>query len=142
MNRIILLVLIGVSLSLYASAQAGGPITIEKKGMRKTYVQDGKILDPKQLGPILLSDEAAAKHFKAARIDGIVASGAIGAGAVFAGMGLYNSIKAAKATNDGDLSASTDYSNKSTASLLLNSRMLCCEPPIPGAFKFAAGQVN
>ncbi len=121
MNKIILLVLMGISLSLYASAQAGGPITIEKKGMRKTYIQDGKIIDPKQLGPILLTDEEAAKHFKAARIDGIVAYGAIGAGAVFAGIGLYNSIKAAQATNDGDLAASTDYSNKSTASLLLTA---------------------
>jgi hypothetical protein len=121
MKKIILLILLGITLSLYTSAQAGGPITIEKKGLRKSYIQDGKILAPKQLGSVLSSDEAASKHFRTARIDGYVAYGAIGVGAIFAGMGLYNSIKAAQATNDGDLAASTDYSNKSTADLLITA---------------------
>ncbi len=116
-------------ISLAMSAQSGGSIAIEKKGMRKSYIQEGKTLDAKQLGAILASDQASLKPFRTARITGYAATGLIGAGAVSAGFGLYNSIKAAQATNDGDLGASTDYSNKSTGFLLLTAGCFVASVP-------------
>jgi hypothetical protein len=121
MKKLVLSGFIFLMISLGMSAQVGGPITIEKKGMRKSYIQDGKTLEPKQLVTVLASDQASAKSFRTARATGYAAYGFIGAGTVFAGFGLYNSIKAAQATNDGDLAASTDYSNKSTGDLLLTA---------------------
>lgn len=121
MKTKILLGIFSLLISLSVTAQVGGPITTEKKGMKRSFVRDGKTLDAKQLGTVLLSDQASAKHYKAARAAGFTAYGAIGLGTAFAGFGLYNSIKAAKATNDGDLAASADYSNKSTGALLLTA---------------------
>lgn len=121
MKRKVLLGMFIILISLGISAQTGGPVTIEKKGKKKSFVQDGKTLDAKQLGAVLISDQASAKHYKTARATGYVAIVAIGCGTVSAGFGLYNSIKAAQATNDGDLAASTDYSNKSSADLLLTA---------------------
>ena len=121
MKKLFLSGFIFIMISLGMSAQTGGPITLEKKGMRRSYIRDGKTLDPKQLGTLLSSDHASARTFRTARITGYTAYGFIAAGAVSAGFGLYNSIKAAQATNDGDLAASTDYSNKSTGDLLITA---------------------
>lgn len=121
MKTKILLGIFSILISLSVTAQVGGPITVEKKGMKRSFVRDGETLDAKQLGTVLLSDQASAKHFKTAQATGYAAYGAMGLGVAFAGMGLYNSIKAAQATNDGDISASADYSNKSTGALLLTA---------------------
>jgi len=121
MKKLFISGFIFIMISLGMSAQVGGPIKIEKKGMRKSYIQDGKAIDAKQLGTILASDQAAVKPLRTARITGYIAYGLIGAGTVSAGFGLVNSVKAAQATNDGDLSGSTDYSNKSTANLLITA---------------------
>lgn len=129
MKKFFLSGFIFITISLAVSAQSGGPITIEKKGMRRSYIQDGKTLDPKQLGTILASDQASAKTFRTVKITGYTAYGFIAAGTVAAGFGLYNSIKAAQATNDGDLAASTDYSNKSTGDLLITAGCFVASMP-------------
>ncbi|HOX75745.1 MAG TPA: hypothetical protein PLB27_13585, partial [Bacteroidales bacterium] len=61
MKKLFISGFIFIMISLGMSAQVGGPIKIEKKGMRKSYIQDGKAIDAKQLGTILASDQAAVK---------------------------------------------------------------------------------
>lgn len=130
MKKLVLTGLISFLVSLSVPAQVGGPITIEKKGLKKSFVQDGKTLDAKQLGMVLTSDKVSSKHYKTARATGFAALAAIGCGTVSAGFGLYNSIKAAQATNDGDLAASTDYSNKSSADLLITAGCFAVSLPL------------
>lgn len=110
-----------IMISLNLSAQTPGPITIEKKGMRKSIMQNGKSLDSKQLASILKSNQASSKQYQASKTNSIIGLSSIGVGTVFIGAGFVNTLKAAKATNDNDLAASTDYSNKSAGDMLIGA---------------------
>jgi hypothetical protein len=129
MKKIVLLVVISFLISIGTSAQQAGPITIEKKGIRKSYVQDGKPLDAKQLASVLGSDQASAKALQSSKTNSYVAVSSIGAGTVFIGIGFVYTLKAAQATNDNDLAGSTDYSNKSAGAMLIGAGFYAASVP-------------
>lgn len=110
-----------IMISLNLSAQTSGPITIEKKGMRKSYVQNNKALDSKQLASVLNSNQSSARELKASKTNSIIGLSSMACGTIFIGVGFYNTIKAAQATNDNDLVGSTDYSNKSAGDMLIGA---------------------
>jgi len=121
MKKIILLGIISFLISLTTSAQLSGPIIIEKKGLKKSYMQNSKQLDAKQLASVLRSDQASARDLSIAKTNSIAAVSAIGAGTVFIGVGFVYTLKAAQATNDNDLAGSVDYSNKSGGAMLIGA---------------------
>jgi len=87
MKRVILLGIFSFLLLLGTSVQLSGPITIEKKGHQKSYVQDGKSLDAKKLASMLRSDDASAKNYSISKTNSIVAVSSMGVGTVFFGIG-------------------------------------------------------
>ena len=129
MKKIVLLGIISFLISIGASAQQAGPITIQKKGMKKSFIQDGKPLDSKQLASVLGSDQASAKAFQSSKTNSYVAVSSIGAGTVFIGIGFIYTLKAAQATNDNDLPGSTDYSNKSAGAMLIGAGFYAASLP-------------
>lgn len=129
MRKIIFLGIFSLLISIGTSAQQAGPITMEKKGLKRSYIQDTKPLDAKQLASVLRSDEASAKEYGKSRTNSIIAVSSIGTGTVFLGVGLIYSIKAAQATNDNDLAGSTDYSNMSGGALLIGAGFFVVSMP-------------
>ena len=63
-NMISLGILIAI-LSVQVTAQSTGQITIEKKGLKKTYLQDEQALTSKELVSVLKSNQESAKAFQA-----------------------------------------------------------------------------
>lgn len=129
MKKIILLGILSFLIPVVTTAQLSGPITIEKKGLRKSYVQDGKNLDAKQLSSLLASDQASAKDFRISKTNSYVAVSSIGVGTVFIGVGFVYTLKATQATNDNDLAGSTDYSNKSAGAMLIGAGFYAASLP-------------
>ncbi|HBC77130.1 MAG TPA: hypothetical protein DEO60_09165 [Bacteroidales bacterium] len=121
MKKFIFLGIFSILISPGALAQVSGPITFEKKGMKKVIMQDNKTLSAKQLASILNADQASTREFKAAKTNSLIGVASMGVGTVFLGAGLVYTLKAAQATNDGDLSGSTDYSNMSGAAMLVGA---------------------
>lgn len=121
MKKIILSVLLGSMITLMAHSQVPGSITIEKKGLRKSYIQGSRTLDAKQLGSVLESVPGSAREYGIAKTNSIVAVSSIGAGTVAIGVGFVYTLKAAQATNENDLSGSVDYSNKSGSAMLIGA---------------------
>lgn len=108
-------------ISLNLSAQAQGPITIEKKGMRKSIMQNGESITSKQLATILKDNQASSKEYQSSMTNSIIGLASIGVGTAFIGAGFVNTLKSAQATADNDLAASVDYSNKSTGNMLIGA---------------------
>jgi hypothetical protein len=103
------------------SAQQENQITVEKKGLKKTYMHGGETLDAKQLYALLQSNPTSVSPSKASRIHSYVGLSSMAVGTVFIGVGLYYSIKSAQAVGDNDLFGTTDYSNKSTNNILIGA---------------------
>jgi hypothetical protein len=121
MKSIILSGIIGCLFSLSTTAQLSGPISIEKKGFRKIYMQDGKSLDSRQLTSVLKSDPASKREYTISKTNSIIGVSSIGVGTIFIGMGFAYTLKAAQATSENDLAASTDYSNASAGAMLIGA---------------------
>jgi hypothetical protein len=105
-------------LSMVSLAQVVEPITMEKKGLKKIYMQKNETLDSKQLASILTGNEASVGAYKASKTYSIVGLTTLAIGTVAIGVGFYNTLMAAQATNDNDLVASTEYSDKSNTYML------------------------
>jgi len=110
-------------------AQTSGPITIQKKGLKKIYLQDNQTIDSKKLETILLSGNQSAMEYKRYKTNYYIGLSSMGAGTIAIGVGFFYSLKAAQATNDNDLSASTDYSNKSGSALLTGAGLYLASLP-------------
>ena len=121
MKAIVLVGIFGMLISLSSFAQVSEPITMEKKGLKKSYLQNSETLDSKQLASILKSNEASAGAYKASKTYSIAGLSSMAIGTVAIGVGLYNTIQAANATNNNDLVASTEYSDKSTTNMLVGA---------------------
>jgi hypothetical protein len=121
--------LVMIMISMNLSAQKPGTITIEKKGLKKIYIQDNKKLSPKDLESILKSDNSSAKQFQAAKTSSIIGLTSMACGTVFIGIGFYNSVKAAQATSNNDLAGTIDYNNKSTGNLLIGAAFYVLSVP-------------
>lgn len=115
------LVLLFFFLIFTASAQKSGPISIEKKGLKKTYMLDGKEIDAKMLNSLLKANTSSNKNFKSYQANSIAAFSSIVVGTGFIGAGFYYSIKSAQSVGDNDLSGTSDYSTKSTNNLLIGA---------------------
>jgi hypothetical protein len=102
-------------------AQQEGQITVEKKGLKKTYMHGGETLDARQLYALLKSNPSSAGTSTASKIHSYVGFSSIAVGTVFIGVGFYYSIKSAQAVGDSDLAGTTDYSNKSTNNILIGA---------------------
>lgn len=103
------------------SAQQNSPITVEKKGLKKIYLQDGETIDFKQVSAMLKSDLSSAKNYKSYKTNNIVGLSTITCGTVFIGIGFYYTIKSTQAVGDNDLAATTDYSEKSGNYMLIGA---------------------
>lgn len=121
MKTTILMAIFSLLISTNLSAQISGPISVEKKGMKRIYSQNGNTLTSKELMSVLKSSEASLSEFQASKFNSIIGLSSLTVGTVFIGAGFINTVKAAQATNDNDLAASTDYSNKSTAEMLIGA---------------------
>jgi len=121
MKAIALLGLFSFLISTASFAQVVEPIAMEKKGLKKTYIQNGETLNSKQLGSKLKANEASAGTYKASRAYSIAGLGTLAIGTVAIGVGFYNTLQAAQATNDGDLAASTEYTDKSNTNMLIGA---------------------
>ncbi len=84
-------------------------------------MQNGQSLNLKQLASIFNSNETSAREYQVSKINGIIGLSSIVCNTIFIGVGFYNIVKAAQATNENDLVGSTDYSNKSTANMLVGA---------------------
>lgn len=99
---IILLACMIASVSLFS--QDMSPITVEKKGLSRQYLQNDKRLERKELRTILSSYPGSAKEFKAASRASSAGTLLIGGGALVIGASsLYDSIKDLNALNSGSL---------------------------------------
>jgi hypothetical protein len=67
MKALVLLGFFSFLISAACFAQVVEPITMEKKGLKRTYIQNSETLDSKQLGSILKANEASAGAYKASR---------------------------------------------------------------------------
>jgi hypothetical protein len=121
MKALVLLGFFSFLISAACFAQVVEPITMEKKGLKRTYIQNSETLDSKQLGSILKANEASAGAYKASRAYSVAGLGTLAIGTVAIGVGFYNTLQAAQATNDGDLAASTEYTDKSNTNMLIGA---------------------
>jgi hypothetical protein len=111
------------------SAQESGQITLEKKGLKKSYLLDGESVDSKQIFSLLESNSSSASKYKASKTYSIVGVSSLAVGTVFIGVGFYYTLKSAGAVGDADLVATTDYSNKSTNNMLLGAAFYVLSVP-------------
>lgn len=103
------------------SAQQNNHISVEKKGLKKTYLHGGETIDSKQLSSLLASNPNSAAKFKSYRTNSIVGLSTMVCGTAFIGVGLYYSIKSAQTVGDNDLAGTVDYSNKSGNNMLIGA---------------------
>jgi len=139
MNKTILLAFIVFLIPICVSAQVKGPITVEKKGLRKIYIQDDVTLTPKQLASILQSDEQAKSAYSKSMTSSIVALSTLAVGTAFIGVGFVYTLKAAKATNENDLAGSTEFTDKSNAAMLAGAGFYVISVPF---FLLTNSQMN
>jgi len=105
----------------FFAASLSGQITVEKKGMKKVYLNGGESIDSKELFSLLESNPSSVKDYKSSKTNSIVALSSIVCGTAFIGVGFYYTIKSAQAVGDSDLTGTTDYSNKSTNNILIGA---------------------
>ncbi len=121
MKNLICTVLISFILVFVASAQQVEQITMEKKGLKKTYLHGEESIDSKQLFSLLKSNPNSLDSYKTSKTFSAVGLSSMACGTVFIGIGFYYSIKSAQAVGDDDLAGTTDYSNKSTNNILIGA---------------------
>ena len=110
-----------IMISVTLSAQNTGPITVEKKGLKKTYSVNEENLTMKQLTGYLKSYPEPAKKYQNYKAFHIAGLSSMGVGTIFLGVGLYYSIKGAQTANDNNLEETVDYSNKGGNNLLIGA---------------------
>ena len=103
------------------SAQQNSPITVEKKGLKKIYLQDGEPIDFKQVSVLLKSNPNSVSNFRSYKTNSIVSLSTITCGTVFIGIGFYYTIKSAQLAGDNDLAGTSDYSEKSGTYMLIGA---------------------
>jgi hypothetical protein len=103
------------------SAQHSGKITMEKKGLKRTYLLDGESIDSKQLFSLLESNPSSVDKYKASRINSIVGVSSLAVGTVFIGVGFYYTLKASQAVGENDLGETTNYSELSNGAMLIGA---------------------
>jgi len=98
-----------------------GPITIEKKGLKKTYLNSGEPIEFKELSMLLKSNPASMNQFSSYKTNSSIGLASMAVGTVFIGVGLYYTIKSAQEVNNNNLSGTTEYSDKSTSAMLIGA---------------------
>lgn len=121
MKKILISGILSFILLFALSAQQNGPITVERKGMKKIYLQDGAPIDFKQVSVLLKSNPNSVSSFRSYKTNSIVSLSAITCGTVFIGVGFYYTIKSAQLANDNDLAGTSDYSEKSGTYMLIGA---------------------
>lgn len=115
MKTIILLFIFLTPLSMHCFSQEKGPIDIEKQGLKKTYLQNGEVLDAKEFSSLLKGYPESAGPYSLSSTTGAVGAGIFALSALYLGAGsLYYTIKQNEAINNNDLAALNEYEQKST----------------------------
>jgi hypothetical protein len=121
MHRNIFIGILSITLISCYSANLNGQITMTKEGLKKQYRHDGEVIDNKQLAILLKENPASASKYKTSQSLSIAGLSTIAVGTGFMGAGLYYSIKSAQASNENDLTGTTEYSDKSGNCLLIGA---------------------
>lgn len=121
MKKIFISGILSFVLVLSLSAQQSSQISVEKKGLKKTYLHGGETIDSKQLSSLLASNPNSAAKHRSFRTNSIVGLTSMVCGTAFIGVGLYYSIKSAQSVGDNDLAGTVDYSNKSGNNMLIGA---------------------
>lgn len=121
MNRTIILFAVCLVISLPALAQEASPITLQKKGFSRYYVQNDQRLDRKELRTILEGYPGSAQEFKAASRNSTAGMLLVSGGALVIGASsLYDTLKDLDALNSGSL----DVGNTSVVPYLVGCGMI------------------
>lgn len=104
MKRLILFTLIGIIFSVPLIAQEFSPITLEKKGLAKHYVQNGERLDRKEIRTILAGYSGSSEEFKKSSRNSGVGLGLVAGGCLVIGANSFiGTMKDLEALNSGSL---------------------------------------
>ncbi|HOO67323.1 MAG: hypothetical protein H6545_00135 [Bacteroidales bacterium] len=118
--RSIIIAVICIISCMAAAAQQVSPITIEKKGLGKQYLQNGQRLDRKEINKVLTGYEGSADEFrKSSRNSGIGVGLVAGGCLVIGASSLISSLKDVETLNSGSL----DVSGANTGSFLVGCGM-------------------
>ena len=109
-------------INVFCFSQEKGPIEIEKQGLKKTYIQNGKVLDAKQFSSALKGYSESAPSYSLSSTTGAIGAGIFALSALYLGAGsLYYTLKQNQAINDNDLAALNEYEEKSTAVIVVGA---------------------
>jgi len=121
MKSIIFFALFSIAFSLPVIAQESSPITLEKKGLAKHYIQNGKRLDRKEIKSVLLGYSGSAEEFKKSSRNSGIGLGLVAGGCLVIGANSFiGTMKDLEAVNSGSL----DISGGSTGPFLVGCGMV------------------
>ena len=104
MKSLILFSLMGIIYSVPLMAQEFSPITMEKKGLAKHYIQNGERLDRKEIRSILSGYAGSAEEFKKSSRNSGIGLGLVAGGCLVIGANSFiGTMKDLDALNSGSL---------------------------------------
>jgi len=109
--------------SVAVFAQETGPLTTQKKGLKKTYLNEGNPIAYKDLGNLLQSNPSSEGAYKAYKTNAIIGQSVMIGGTALLGVGLVYEIMSASAVNEGDLSKTDEYS-KTAGTFLISGAVV------------------
>ncbi|NLE34813.1 MAG: hypothetical protein GX622_06905 [Bacteroidales bacterium] len=120
MKRSIIVAVICIISCMPVFGQQASPITIEKKGLTRHYLQNGQRLDRKEISEVLTGYEGSADEFrKSSRNSGIGVGLVAGGCLVIGASSLISTLKDVETLNSGSL----DVSGANTGPFLIGCGM-------------------
>lgn len=107
MKRVIIIAILCVVSSLAALAQTAYPISVDKKGFAKHYIQNGERLDGKEIRSVLSGYSVSADEFKKSSRNSGIGLGLVAGGCLVIGASsLISTLKDVETLNSGSLDVS------------------------------------
>ena len=117
-------------LLLCFAVQLEAQITIEKKGFRTTYSENGQVLKAKELKSILSNDPSSSPVLRKSATFSYISSGAWLTAVVFEGAALYYTLKENEALNEQDWDNQKKYETKSFQCMFIGIGCMLVAVPV------------
>jgi hypothetical protein len=118
-----------ITLTIIDAQGLTGPITLEKKGHRYVYLNDGKSVTPKELNTLLKENSASSGAFKTFKTDRIIGNSLLIGGTAIIAVGFLFELKSASTVEAGDISTTDAYSKTGGALLVTGALVMAGSLP-------------
>lgn len=126
MKIVMIIILMGMISSLPVTAQNVSPITVEKKGLAKHYIQNGERLDHKEIRSVLAGYPGSEDEFKKSSRNSGIGLGLLAGGCLVIGANSFiGTMKDLEALNGGSM----DVSGSNTGIFLIGCGMVVAGIP-------------